>query len=63
MVSKLYQLRNSVEPYITLRDKKNSEQKMHARGGSERVRYWALRGRVKGQRSVEASALEEKCRS
>ena len=63
MVSKLNQLRNSVEPYITLRDEKNSEQKMHARGGSERVRYWALRRRMKGQGNVEASAMEEKCHS
>ena len=63
MVSKLYKPRNSVEPYITLRDEKNSEQKMHARGGSERVRYWALRRRMKGQGNVEASALEEKCHS
>ena len=63
MVSKLCQLRNSVEPYMTLRDEKNSEQKMHARGGSERVRYWALRRRMKGQGNVEASAMEEKCHS
>ena len=63
MVSKLYKPRNSVEPYITLRDEKNSEQKMHARGGSERVRYWALRRRMKGQGNVEASAMEEKCHS
>ena len=59
---KLYKPRNSVEPYITLRDE-NSEQKMHARGGSERVRYWALRRRMKGQGNVEASAMEEKCHS
>ena len=36
---------------------------MHARGGSERVRYWALRRRVKGQRNVEAAASEEKWHS
>ena len=36
---------------------------MHARGGSERVRYWALRRRMKGQGNVEASALEEKSHS
>ena len=48
---------------MTLRDEKIRSKKMHARGGSERVRYWALRRKVKGQRNVEVAASEEKWHS